>query len=581
MTRRPPRTRHLAALVACLVLPLSACITMPQEGPIVETGSEGDADQLPALYIDPPPPRSGASPADIVDGFIDAMTATPVQTNDAREFLASDDRASWSPQTRTITYNEALEPRGSGPVTVKLVGAEYINGRGSFQGLLPKGERNLSFSMVREDGEWRISNPPDALIVPETWYEQRFTQALLYFFDPSARILVPEPVFVPIGDQYATALVDSLLRGPGPELGGVSRTFIPPGLRYDLSVQVTEDGIAELDLTGYSGSLNADASELVLAQLAWTLRQEPSISALRVTLGGQAVTLPGGLSTVNIQEGAEYDPTGIQSSSLLFGLRDGRLVAGAADGLTAVDGPMGALDLGVRSAAVNLNASRVAGVTTAGDAVLVTAVRGDAPRVEVASEAQNLLRPAWDFADRLWLVDATDTGARVAYVSRNRPHAVRIPGISGEEVRRFLVSRDGTRFIAVVRRPGRDVVLSSRIEHDGQGRVSGATRARRLVLEGETALVVRDIGWSSTTSLAVLHRAAKELFQVRTIAVDGAPSGVDDLLTTLPGRVTALAASPVREEPLYAVTASSLVDPRAEAPEASLDSSVTQVGYVG
>ena len=578
MTRRTP---WLAALVACLVLPLSACISMPESGPVVETGSEGDADRQPALSFDPKPPRAGASPAEIVTGFLEAMTATPVQTNDARLFLAEDEQAAWSPEARTITYDETLRPRGSSPVTVKLVGADAINGRGSFQGPLPAGERTISFPMLREDGEWRIADAPDALIVPKTWHESLFRPALLYFFDPSARILVPEPVYVPVGEQFATALVDSLLRGPGEQHAGVSRTIIPPGLRYDLAVQVTEDGVAELDLTGYSGTLNPDASELVLAQLAWTLRQDTDISALRVTLGGQSVTLPGGLSTVNVQEGAGFDPTGIQSSSLLFGLRDGRLVAGAPDGLDAVDGPMGAEDQGVRSVAVSLNASTVAGVSEAGDQVLVAPVRGTGSVEEVVSGAQDLLRPAWDFADRIWLVDATADGAAVSYVAGKRPHSVEIEGITGEDVTRFLVSRDGSRFVAVVRHADRDVRLSARIVHDGQGRVTGATPAKRLVVEGETDLSIRDIAWNSTTSVAILHRAAKELFQVRTVSVDGAPSGLDDLLTTLPGRFIALAASPVAAEPLYAITPTSLYDPTPEAPDASIDSSVTQVGYVG
>ena len=50
-------------------------------------------------------------------------------------------------------------------------------------------------------------------------------------------------------------------------------------------------GVAELDLTGYSGQLNPEASQLMLAQLAWTLRQEPDIRSLRVTLGGGGTDL--------------------------------------------------------------------------------------------------------------------------------------------------------------------------------------------------------------------------------------------------------------------------------------------------
>lgn len=578
--RRTPRM--LLGLVACLTLPLSACIAVPTGGPVQEVGSEGSRDERAGIYIDPKPPQAGDSPAAIVDGFLDAMTATPIQTNDAKQFLTSEEADAWRPEKRTITYSEALEPRGSTRVNVKLVGAEYLDERGAFQGRLPGDQRDLAFSLTREEGEWRISQAPDALIVPESWFEQNFRQVSLYFFDPSARILVPEPVFVPLGEQLGTAMTRALLAGPSAKLNGVVRTFIPQGLSFGLSVPVDEQGVAELTLRGYSGRLSPDASELLLTQVAWTLRQEPSINAVRVSIGEQQLTLPGGAGQFSVEEGAAYDPTGLQASSLLFGLREGRLISGAPEALSPVDGPMGATDLGVRSVGVNLTATRVAGVSEVGDRVLVTAVRGaDEPVVEVISGAAGLLQPAWDFADRLWLVDARPDGAQVIHVAGERSSTLKIPGISGRPVTRFLISRDGSRFVAVIRRERGDVVMVSRIQHDAQGRVVGATDARVLKWEGEPNLRVRDIGWSSTTSVAVLHRVAQQLFQIRTISVDASPSRVDDLLTTLPGRVLALAASPVVAEPLYAVTAANLSVLRGAVEDATLDSAVTQVDYVG
>ena len=64
-----------------------------------------------------------------------------------------------------------------------------------------------------EDGEYRINNPPDALVVPATWFAQRFSQVSLYYFDRTGSVLVPEPVFVPLGDQLATSLVTGLVAG--------------------------------------------------------------------------------------------------------------------------------------------------------------------------------------------------------------------------------------------------------------------------------------------------------------------------------------------------------------------------------
>ncbi len=201
--------------------------------------------------------------------------------------------------------------------------------------------------MASEDGEWRIARAPNALIVPDSWFEQRFRQVSLYFFDPSAQILVPEPVFVPRGEQLATALTSALLRGPGPALEGISRSFIPDGLSFGLSVPVSEEGVAELSLRGYSGRLTPDASEQMLAQLAWTLRQEPTIEALRVSVGGRPITLSGGESLFDVDvQGAQYDPTVLEASTLLYGLRDGRLVSGPPDSLAPVDRPHGGLQAG-------------------------------------------------------------------------------------------------------------------------------------------------------------------------------------------------------------------------------------------
>ena len=581
--RLAARRTLVAVTTALVLLTATGCVRMPESGPVVGTESGGRADEPPGVFIDPKPPAPGANPPDIVTGFLDAMTATPIQTNAAKQFLTSDAQAAWTPEAETITYSEASPPRGGLRVSVRLGGARHLDGRGSYLGGLPSGERSLTFPMASEDGEWRIARAPNALIVPDSWFEQRFRQVSLYFFDPSAQILVPEPVFVPRGEQLATALTSALLRGPGPALEGISRSFIPDGLSFGLSVPVSEEGVAELSLRGYSGRLTPDASEQMLAQLAWTLRQEPTIEALRVSVGGRPITLSGGesLFDVNVQ-GAQYDPTVLEASTLLYGLRDGRLVSGPPDSLAPVAGPMGVSRLGVRSVAVDITADQVVGVSGGGTGLLLTSVRNESDRVEsVVSGARRLLRPAWDFSDRVWLVDNGRGGARVSYLSGDRPVGVRVPGVTGRRVTHFTVSRDGSRLVAVVRDARGDRVMISRIVHDAQGQVVRVRRADHIAWEGDSRLDVRDIGWSSATSVAVLHQLARELFQVRTISVDGSPPGPDSLLTTLPGKVTGLVSSPEQSESLFAITRSGLLDLTQDAPVTALDPRLRSLDYVG
>ena len=92
-------------------------------------------------------------------------------------------------------------------------------------------------------------------------------------------------------------------------------------------------------------------------------------------------------------------------------------------------------------------------------------------QVRTVTTGTDFLRPAWDFSDRMWLVDRNGGSARVFQVDPEgeRVAPVRVPGLTGERVRMFLVSRDSTRLVAVVRRDKEDLLLVSRIEHNAAG----------------------------------------------------------------------------------------------------------------
>ena len=579
-----PAGRWLRGLVAGMVLLTAVgCVRMPASGPVVETRADANAQVDSPIYINPRPPQAGDSPTAIVRGFLDAMTATPIVTTVARKFLTPDAAAAWHPERATIAYGDASTPQGGAIVSVTLSDANRLDARGAWRGPLRHGRDTLNFPMVFTDADqWRIARVPDALIVPEPWFAQRFHQVSLYFFDPTARILVPEPVFVPRGQQQATTLTKALLQGPGADMGQVMRSFIPPGLNVGLSVPVSADGVADIALRGDAGQPTPQAIELMLAQLAWTLRQEPSIRALRVSIGGQQLQLPGGVSEVSVDEGSQFDPTGVRASSALFGLRHGRLVSGPPEALQTVDGPLGGTDYGLTSVAADLSGTVAAGVSGNGGSVLRAPVRGSGSVREVLSGAADLLRPAWDASDRLWLVDRADGTARVSYVEGDRTRVLRVPGISGRDVTGFLVSRDGSRLVASVRGRGGDRLVVSRVRHADLGRVTGAGAAHPINEGVGEQQRIRDIAWASPTTVAVLSVLTNDLSQVRTVSVDGSPPGIDALSTTLRGQVQGLAGSPRPSESLYAVTRTSLLDlSNAYRGNIAHDAADTSLGYVG
>jgi hypothetical protein len=584
--RSPNRVVRRGLLMAGLVLAIAGttgCVRVPESGPVVTTEANKRVVTGGDLEFRPQGPVPGMSQVSIVDKFLSAMTATPVRTDVASDFLASDAQSSWDPGRRIIMF-EQRDPGvlDGDTVHVKLTGARWVDAQGQWRGDLGDGSRTLDFSMTQEDKQWRIAQAPDALIVPDSWFEDSgYQQANVYYFDPTGRILVPEPVFVPQGGRLATSLVHALVAGPGARLADVSRTYVPTGLKTGLSVPVSEDGIASITLEGDPGPLNAQSTKLMVYQFAWTLRQDPSVKAFRITIGDVPLTLETGSGQFSVDLGSEMDPTAVQASPQLFLVSDGYLASGTAQGASVVSGPFGRTQYGIRDAAVSMTGATVAAVADGGTSLLEGPVTTDGPVGPVVSGAVDLLRPAWDFADRLWIVDRRDGRARVSAVDVGGTlETVRVPGITGKDVTRFIVSRDGTRLVAVVHGARVDELRVSRIRHDTDGRILSASPARKLDSRSIGVTRIRDIGWASTTMVAVLHRLTGDVAQVVGVPVDGSPSRVNVL--SQGQRAKAIVSSPVPNETLYTLTPDGLVDPTgADGGKFPVLPHTTAVHYVG
>lgn len=591
---RPARSwravrRLLGGVLACVLV--SACgVGMPEHGPVREAAPAGVAAEDNSVIINPLRPIKGESPDRIVHGFLDAMTATPVVTTSvAREFLTREAAASWQP-TGMLIYGGMSSPRGTTEVEVRFADVDRIDSRGAWLGPVPPAETVIGFEMSLEDGEWRIASPPPQLIVPESWFTQRFRQVSLYFFNPSATLLIPEPVFVPRGQQFASSLVNALLQGPADELTAVEQSYVPPDLRPMVSVPVSGDGVARIDLTSDTGEARApgpEQAELLVAQLAWTLRQDPAIARFQVTIDGRQVQLAGE-SEFSVAFGSRFAPYATGSGGRMVGLRAGRMVRGAPDALNPVGGPFGAEALAPRSIAADFDGERVAAVSADGTTLSVAPTNHSDVRVRpLLSDAENLLRPAWDLAGRLWAVDRRGDGAVVSYLHRRGMRTLDVPGMSGLDVKDFLISPDGSRLVAVVREnAGNDRIVVSRIVTTGTGGVARALPAGPMTDPSRVHGAIRAIAWRSPTSVVVMHPVNRRLYQFRSASVDGAV-GPDPLFLTINESVRALIGNATVGFDTYILTTTdsgtaslvNLAGPHAE--RIGIDPEVTMLAYPG
>ncbi|TQL67306.1 sporulation and spore germination protein [Nocardioides albertanoniae] len=568
----------LAAILTVVALFASACSSVPDSGPVKRVDLAAPDSQDEVIPYNPGAPRAGASPGEIVDGFLDAMKATPMSTSFARRYLTKEAALKWTPSGRTLVYGELGSHVGSSPrVSVELEDAGWLDDRGVWRGALASSQAILDFGLTRTDGEWRISSAPDALVIEEDWFLAHYARSNLYYVEPAGQTLVPEPIFAPKGSAYASTLVTSLLSGPGEEEQGVIRSALPANAEEPRSVNV-RDGVAEVDLAGDLGEHDTEELRLMGAQLAWTLRQDTSVRSIRLTIDGEPVVIPGWSETFSVQNGGGYDPNGTSARVDLYALRGGALVTSTGEDDDPWVPVLGGWSRshGVTDVAVDADASRAAAITADRTGVIVGGLSSDADLSSAPVTGTRLLRPTWDLAGRLWLIDKSPTGARVMYVDGDRLVRVAVPGVTGENVTRFLVSRDGTRLVAAIGGDTPDRIVVSRLRATSKGEITNATSAVLLPHPDAATMHVTDIAWTSpTTIVAVQQIGSTALFQ--SVSLDGAPSGER---YTLSDRVTGVVGSPVLSARLYAISGWTLLDPL-DRFDLALPSDLSDVTYQG
>ncbi|HEY3013722.1 MAG TPA: LpqB family beta-propeller domain-containing protein [Nocardioides sp.] len=590
MRRRPAVIG--AAVCALLGAALSGCVEIPDHGSIRTVQDVGDTAVESELEHFPPGPQKGAQKSAIVDGWFEAMTAAPVSATVARQFLLPRSAEGWSPDGSFLVYETASLPEGAGPLTKTLFRVNEFNSRGQWVGT--QRTREIAFDLdVESTGQWRIKAIRDlggeetvparkSVIVPSAWFTQQVEPMSLYFYSGSDKVLVPEPVYLPQGDQQPTLLVRALLAGPVNRQ--VEHTFAPAGVKLP-SVTVDRDGTADIPLTGLSPDTPPETVERMATQFAWTLQQIPTIKAVRILVDGEPLPLPDGETTYAADDAFDLDPTGTGALNALYGLRGG-LAVRIIDGIEQqLRGAFGQRDYGLRDISVSLDSAQMAGVNRNGDRILISGVTGGeggaspAPRT-VFTGGTDLMHPAWDLAGRMWVVDRRAKGAAVWVLRAGTRQRVQIPGVSGERVVDFLVSRDGTRFVAAVRGPHGDRIVVNRIVAAG-GSVR-ATRSRQVLSYEGSDQSIRDIGWRSPTSISYLSAAADRPAELHSAILDGAPSVFDpkSLYATLDATDLRVIGSPRESESMYLQHADNVFEPLSAGGPA-IPAGVVALTYVG
>jgi hypothetical protein len=527
--------------VGCLLALLTACSTVPTSSPTVRI-TQAAVRPTEHVGIEPLPPEHAATPEEIVRGFIDAAGSSVPGHPVARQHLAPGPAGTWSDEAgiTVISPDYAIVTTDAGTVEVTASTIGTVDARGVFSVAGP-GAFIRSFTLKQIKGEWRITDPPDGLVILEPDFQRLYDLRAAYFLDPTGQRVVPDPRYLITGEAQPTALVERLLSGPSASLkAGVRNPLAGVQLRRTVSVS---GQTATVDLTGLATDPAPVLSE-VSAQLVWTL-QQTLISTVVVLVDGQPIHIAGIPTEQTVDDWTSFDPDALSADAVGHYLDRGALRT-VTKGEPA-PGPAGKGAYGLASAAIAADArtgalSYLAGVRVQnGQATLLTGPYGGALAPVVT--ATSLTAPTLPATrTEVWVVKDGSTVLRVPF--GGKPQQVATPTLPG--LGRALVLRlspDGVRAAVVVDGPEGPTLYVGTVARAEDGTV--ALSDLRQVAPSLSRVV--DVAWADSRRLFVLAGdAGQDRIVPYEVGIDG--FGLTAVTTSgLPSQPTAITAAPLRQ----------------------------------
>ncbi|MGY0018109.1 LpqB family beta-propeller domain-containing protein [Streptomyces sp. cg35] len=585
--QRAPRRRRAVragALAGCGVIVLAGCASMPDSGGLeaVEASQRPDS-QVRVFAL---PPQDGASPANIVEGFLESLTSDDPSYAMARKYLTPKAAKNWRPGQRTVVLADGPNTRpvsqqnaGDEGRTFRLTGRQVatVDQQQAYEPRTNQYQKDLHLSQVEtaKGTQWRIDTVPTGVVLSESDFQRIYQSVNKYYYavdsksgdGPPRQELVADPVFVRQWTDPLTETVKEVLAGPTRWLKYSVRTSFPTNsaLKDGVdSLAPDDDNKLTVPLNKYADAATPTKCKQMAAQLLYSLRDLSSSSVNEVEL-----QRADGRFMCALNEGAADALAAPRSSAgpdAPYFLDDkGRLVrmpnnSSSDRDPVRVPGPLGEGEQRLRSVAVSRDQERAAGVSNDGRSLYVAsfvngASLGDAlARSQAAGEKDGFSTPSWDGRGDLWVADRDPKHPRLLVFGQglgDKMQEVDVEGLAdGARIEAVKMSADGARTALLVKEDGTTSLRIGRVERESDGDGGTAFSIAGLRPAAPEMEDVTAVSWAGGSRLVVVGREAGGLQQMRYVQSDGSsPTG-----QALPGltRVSEIAASDNDALPLLA-----------------------------
>jgi hypothetical protein len=562
----------------------AGCADVPTSGLLQHTGlpagTGGEQQGMDCCGYIMTGPAPGASPSQIVQGFLLASADFGNHHEIARQYLTRAASRSWQPgpgPAVTVvasppTVTPAPPPFGSRNTAVVEISAQQL-GNVSTSGQYIQaetGQHQLSqeFTLQKVDHQWRIATlpkkssagvdqPSHELLLTKDLFQLAFQPRNLYYLDPAGKDLVPDPIFVPVdsGDPVAD-LVRALLIPPQGWVAGAVLSAFPPAATLRRPVEILPGSkTAVVDLSLPESATSTTSLAAMASQLVWTLTSSSygsaSIQAVKLEVGGKLWTPPGKNSAVispRIYPQPALEPSAHEELYFLGNNGAARVLRAQDGGSSAVPGQAGTGQVPLTSIAVSRDRRYLAGIGGSGTTLYTSSLSAAAkPHASPAARALHtrmsgvsIASVSWDRDDNLWVAGSSGGKPRVWILgaSGGPPVSVRLPPHI-RSVSALRVAPDGVRAamltsIRTANGPETEVLLAAIVRTNDQVMLSSAGQVGADLTEPSA------LTWYDADHLLVVNLGSSGP-QLEEVPVDGDRSSSQSIE---PGMVSIAAAGP-------------------------------------
>ncbi|MFC0681374.1 LpqB family beta-propeller domain-containing protein [Lysobacter korlensis] len=483
--------RRAAVAALALLLALTGCAGFPTSGG-VGIGEVISEEFDSGIVFGPDGPQEGATQEEILNGFLQAAVAPGRRYQIARQFLDERIREEWNPNELVSIRDDAgtITRTNRTTLSYSFVASAYVDPDGIYSEEAPTTQRFEVQFTENEDGEWRISDVPDGIVLASVRFDSVFDDFPLWFFDPSFAYLVPDVRWFATGrSDLESAVVGELLGGPAPYLGqGAVVTAFPPGTVRGDVVEI-DDGTATVDLSGEAAETAELERDRMRQQLTETLRGQFNVTGAEITVEGIALPTP------DVPGPDAITKPNVEGSPLV--LRDGEFGYATGDSTMPIAGISGQVESLQPTAVTYAGDSSVAVVRNADGVVLVRT--GTEPLL--IDQRAGLVPPSLDPMGFVWSAREASATSIKAFDFARGSYEIRSNLPSDARIVAMRVSRDGARMLLALETSTGPRLIVKGIVREGTVPVGLTAETLAFPIADGTPL---DAAWVDERSVALL-----------------------------------------------------------------------------